>query len=124
MIERISNLAETLAARVSRRAFLARVSAWAAGLAALFTSSAALAQAATYCVYRLTVAAPQCGLDKGDRVCILCTPANMGTCSDCKTISFLTAAGAQCTITVERVHATCTDCDGGLVITNTACFLT
>src|SRR5713101_558733 len=49
MIENVSNFAEAVAARLSRRGFLRRVSGWSAGLAALLTGSMVSAQGVVEC---------------------------------------------------------------------------
>jgi hypothetical protein len=122
MIEKLGQVAESLATRLTRRGFLGRVAAWAAGAAAVFTGGVATAATRKHCLYK--VAQSNCQqVPVGSTLCLPCAfpIATNGKCS-AVTMCVVGVQGVRCKVTVQLVQVPCALCPaGGILIKNFVC---
>jgi hypothetical protein len=122
MIEKLGQLAEGLATRLTRRSFLGRVAAWAAGAAAVFTGGVATAAVRKHCIFTVVQSScPQAPV--GSTLCLPCAfpIATNGKCS-AVTMCVVGVQGVRCKVTVQLVGVPCAACPaGGILVKNFVC---
>jgi hypothetical protein len=106
MIDKLGQLAEHVATRLTRRGFLGRVAAVAAGTAALLTGGVATAAGRKWCLYKVRMS--NCNqVPVGSVLCLPCPPTN-----PCKAFTkcTVTVNGVNCTVTVKLIATVCKAC--------------
>jgi hypothetical protein len=113
MIDKLGKLAEQVATRLTRRGFLGRVAAWAAGAAAVLTGSVATAAVVKKCLFK--VIQSNCGqVPPGSILCLPCKfpIATNGKCKEV-TMCVIGTPQGRCKVTVQLISVPCEVCPAG-----------